>query len=170
MSERRVIGLFGRDDFRIVHLSIQGNHLHHLIEAADRRSLSRGMRSLSINLARAINQTHGSYGPVFAHRYHETQITTARQARNSIAYVLNNWRKHREDFANNRAMTAKLDRYASGLAFDGWCDENGQEVPPFIAPAGYQPLPVSPPTTSLLRSDWRRYGLIELFETPGSLR
>src|SRR5262249_59217203 len=33
-------------DFRIVHLSIQGNHLHFLVEAANKRALSRGMQSL----------------------------------------------------------------------------------------------------------------------------
>ena len=160
----------GGDDFRVVHLSIQGNHFHFLNEATDRRALSRSMRSLTINLARAINREHRSYGPVFAHRYHETQITTPWQARNSIAYVLNNWRKHREDLASIRTMSAKLDVYASGLAFDGWCDENGHAAQQFTIPAGYKPLPVSPPRTSLLRSDWRRFGLIKLFETPGPMR
>ena len=70
----------GNDDFRIVHLSIQTNHLHLLVEAADRRALTRYMQSFAINAARAINQARGVPGKVFAFRYHATQITTPRTA------------------------------------------------------------------------------------------
>jgi len=159
----------GLDDFRIVHGSIQSNHFHLLLEAAHKLALSRGMNSLTVNLARAINEATGGYGRVFEHRYHDTQITTPLQARNAIAYVLNNWRKHGEDLANARTMAAKLDPYASGLSFDGWSSD-GVRVPRFSIPPGYDPLPVSPPTTALLRSEWQLHGLIELFETPGPLR
>jgi putative transposase len=159
----------GRDDFRVVHGSIQENHFHFLMEAADREALSSGMQSVAINLARAINLALGSHGKVFAHRYHVTEITTARQARNSLSYVLNNWRKHRQDFANGRMLSAKLDQYASGLAFDGWCEE-GVGAIRFVVPPGYEPLPVSPPATSLLRSDWQRFGRINVFECPGPIR
>jgi len=141
-----------------------------LVEAADKRALSRGMQSLTINLARALNRELGSHGKVFAYRYHDTQITTPRQARNALAYVLNNWRKHREDVASTRALAAKLDPYASGLAFDGWYEEGAGAVPRFTIPPGYHPLPVSSPATALLGSDWRLFGAIELFETPGALR
>ncbi len=166
---RVLVRYLGREDFRVVHVSIQENHFHFLMEATDRESLSSGMRSLAINLARAINRALGSYGKVFAHRYHVTQITTARQARNSLAYVLNNWRKHRQDFANGRMLTAKLDPYASGLAFDGWC-QNGVGAIRFATPVGYEPLPVSPPSTALLRSEWKRFGRIDVFECPGPIR
>jgi REP element-mobilizing transposase RayT len=166
---RVLVRYVGRDDFRIVHVSIQENHFHLLMEAADREALSNGMRSLAINLARGINRALGSSGKVFAHRYHVTQITTARQARNSLVYVLNNWRKHRQDFANGRMLTAKLDPYASGLAFDGWC-QDGIGAIRFSIPEGYEPLPVSAPRTGLLRSEWKRFGRIDVFECPGPIR
>lgn len=170
-ATHQVLGRYvGRDEFRIAHASIQTNHFHLLVEALDRRALSTGMQSLTINLARGINGALGSYGKIFAHRYHETPITTPRQARNALAYVLNNWRKHREDLSSPRAMAAKLDPYASGLAFDGWREHGVGDVPRFAIPPGYDPLPVSPPTTSLLCSEWRTFGAIELFETPGPLR
>ena len=152
----------GREDFRICHLSIQENHLHFLIEAAGAKALSGGMRSLSSRAAHAINRAYGRRrGKVFGYRYHSTPITTARQARNSLAYVLNNWRKHQQDWVCERASKAKLDPYSSAISFHGW---NGES---FSVPTGYTPLPVSPPTTSLLRSDWKRYGHIGVFEIPG---
>ena len=162
---RRVLARYlGLDDFRVVHLSIQQNHFHFLVEAANRAALTRRMRSLSITLAKAINRELGRLGEVFVQRYHDTQITTARQARNALAYVLNNWRKHREDLESPLTMAAKLDPYSSGISFDGW------DAPPFAIPAGYEPLPVSAPSTWLLRVGWAQFGPIGLFETPGPLR
>ena len=75
-------------DFRVVHASIQKNHLHFLVEAADRKALTRGMQAFAISLARRINVTCGRRGKVFAHRYHATTITNPLQARNALAYVL----------------------------------------------------------------------------------
>jgi REP element-mobilizing transposase RayT len=151
---RRVLAHYlGRADFRIVHVSIQRNHLHLLVEAADRRALTRGMQSFAINAARAIQR---GAGKVFAYRYHATQIKTAQYARNALAYVLNNWRRHREDAHTD----AKLDPYATGIAFRGWT----QRV---LQPTGYEPLPTSPPRTQLLVFDWQRFGRIGLYEQPG---
>jgi REP element-mobilizing transposase RayT len=136
----------GLEDFRIVHLSIQHNHLHLLVEAADRDRLARRMQSFAINAARAINAADGGRrGKVFAYRYHATQIKTPRQARNTLAYVLNNWRRHREDLQTEQTRNAWLDPYASGLSFRGWSGRR------FAIPPGYSPLPVSPPNTALLR-------------------
>jgi len=164
VTRKVLVRYLGRDDFRVVHLSIQNNHFHFLVEATSRSALTRGMHSLSITLAKAINRDLGRRGEVFDHRYHATQITTPRQARNALAYVLNNWRRHREDVANPRTMTAKLDPYASGISFTGW------DAPRFTIPEGYEPLPVSAPSTWLLRVGWAEFGPIGLFEVPGPLQ
>jgi len=163
---RRVLRRYlGHGDFRVVHISIQHNHLHLLVEAADRQVLTRRMQSFAINAARAINRAHdGRLGKVFAYRYHATQIRTPRQARRALAYVLNNWRHHREDQVLGRAFEAAVDPYSSGVSFTGW---NGRR---FLLPDGYKPLPVSPPTTSLLTSRWTRFGRIDPFECPGPVR
>jgi REP element-mobilizing transposase RayT len=155
---------FGRDDFRIVHISIQQNHLHMLIEANDRRALTRGMQSFAINAARAISVAWGRAGKVWAHRYHATQITSPRQARNTLAYVLNNWRRHQQDFANGRMLTAKIDEFSTAILFTGWVGR-----PRWACPKGYVPLPASPPRTDLLARAWQRFGLIDPFEAPGPL-
>src|SRR5437870_1989585 len=37
-----------KDDFRVVHYSVQGNHIHLVVEAADEVALSRGMQGLAV--------------------------------------------------------------------------------------------------------------------------
>ena len=59
-----------RFGFRLVHFSVQGNHLHLIVEAADKRALSRGMQGLAIRLARRVNGALGRSGSMFADRYH----------------------------------------------------------------------------------------------------
>jgi hypothetical protein len=120
------------------------------------------MQSFAINAARAINASDGGCGKVFAYRYHASQIETARYARSALAYVLNNWRKHRLDYEHPVARRAKLDPYASGLSFRGWTRA-------FAPPPGFELLPVSAPRTGLLAHAWRRYGSIDPQETPGPL-
>lgn len=150
----------GRSEFRIVHVSIQHNHLHLIVEARDARALTRGMQSFAISVARAINADSRRVGSVFAGRYHATQITSARQSRNALAYVLNNWRRHREDVVDARCLHAQLDPYSSAISFDGWTRTFG-------VPAGYQPLPVSSPQTELLRRGWLQHGRLDPWEVPG---
>jgi len=41
------------DAFRIVHISIQRNHLHLIVEAADKQALRRGMQRFAIRAARS---------------------------------------------------------------------------------------------------------------------
>ena len=147
-------------DFRVVHASIQKNHLHFLVEAGDRHALTRGMQAFAISLARRINVTCGRRGKVFAHRYHATTITNPLQARNALAYVLNNWRHHREDERNLRARTAALDPYSTALAFDGWREATAWTAPDFA------PLPAARPETWLLKIGWRHHPLISVYEVP----
>ena len=143
--------------FRIVHFSIQHNHLHFLVEADDRRQLSRGMQSLTISLARQINRACGRRGKVFAHRYHATSIRSPRQARNALSYVLNNWRHHHED----RHSAAALDQFSSAISFGGWTGATR-----FAIPTDYTPLPVAQAETWLLRLGWTRHAAIDWLEVP----
>jgi hypothetical protein len=45
-----------RDGFRLVHYSIQGNHLHAIVEARGTEALGRGMMAIGIRFARAVNR------------------------------------------------------------------------------------------------------------------
>jgi REP element-mobilizing transposase RayT len=146
----------GRDDFRVIHASIQNTHFHFLVEATSSKVLTRAIRSLTIRLSHALT---GGRGKVFEQRYHAVQIRTPRQARNTLAYVLNNWRRHSAALGD-----APVDPYSSGVTFTEW-----SEPVRFTVPADYVPLPMSPPRTSLLRSEWKQFGRIDPFERPGPL-
>ena len=84
--------------FRICHFSVQGNHIHLLVEATDRQALSRGVQGLAIRMARAVNRTLRRRGRVWADRYHRRDLATPREVRHALTYVLENARKHRPDF------------------------------------------------------------------------
>src|SRR5688572_6832780 len=83
-----------RDGFRLVHYSVQSNHLHLIVEAKDRPSLSRGMQALQVRSARALNRIWKRTGSVFADRYFDRILKSPRQVRNALCYVFNNARKH----------------------------------------------------------------------------
>lgn len=94
---RRILRAFSRangESFRLTHYSVQGNHLHLMVEAADTRSLSRGMQGLGVRLARAINELMGTTGSVFADRFHAHVLRSPSEVAKAIAYVLNNFAKH----------------------------------------------------------------------------
>ncbi len=139
-----------RTDYRVVHASIQSNHLHLLIEADDKAALSRGMQGFAISAAKRLNrELRRRKGEVFAFRYHATPITSPTQARNAIAYVLNNWRRHR----NDARAPHRIDPYSSADRFFGTPRD--------------QSLPCIRPTSWLLGDGWTRAGPIDTDEIPG---
>src|SRR5262249_42488123 len=54
-----------RGEYRIVHFSIQGNHVHLLVEAEDRDALRSGSQGLAIRFARAFNRVFKRSGKVW---------------------------------------------------------------------------------------------------------
>ena len=102
-------------------------------------------------------------GPVARSRFGVVvRIARGRQLLSTYASELRAWRRHREDVASRHTVGVKVDPYSSGLSFDGWIGR-----PRFRPPADYVPLPVSPAQTDLLRFEWKRHGLVDLFERPG---
>src|SRR5262245_54317806 len=114
--------LVGGDRFglRLCHYSIQTDHLHLIVEAADRKALTRGIQGLTIRIARAINRLMQRRGKVFADRYHAHLLSNPREVRNSLHYVLNNARKHCRERAQTAPHSAWIDPYSSAAYFDGW--------------------------------------------------
>ena len=148
-----------KDGFRICHYSIQGNHLHLICEATDERLLARGVQGFSSLVARRINRLLGRRGKVFADRYHCRALTTPREVRNALSYVLNNWRRHGED----RGTWWKTDPFSSADAFDGWTI--GVVKPPSERDG---PAPVAPAESWLLTTGWKLFHpLISPTEVPG---
>jgi putative transposase len=79
---------------RIAHYSIQGNHLHLIVEADDSTALSRGMQGLSIRVAKRLNARLQRSGAVFVERYHAQVLQSRRGVANAIRYVAGNYRHH----------------------------------------------------------------------------
>ena len=135
-TARALTGAFraanGRFGFQLVHYSIQGNHLHLIVEAEDRASLSRGMQGLAIRCARALNRAHRRAGKVFADRFHAHSLRTRRETVRALRYVLENAARH-GDFTPR-------DPYSS----QRWLRRPPDET-----------APVRPPRTWLLRVGWR---------------
>jgi REP element-mobilizing transposase RayT len=102
-----------RTDFRVVHFSIQGNHIHAIVEANGKRSFALGVRALSIRLARRLNVMMDRRGPVFADRYHAHVLRTPGEARNAIRYVLGNFESHAARRGEPRSTKGWVDPFSS---------------------------------------------------------
>jgi REP element-mobilizing transposase RayT len=160
-----------REDFRIVHMSIQRDHVHLIVEADSKSALSRGVRGFSISAARQINKAiterggDRRTGKVIGDRFHARPLTSPRAVRNTLAYVLNNYRHHREDRAAF-AQAWKADPFSSGPLFFGWKE---LEASPILWPLRptYHPLIVFRPRTWLLQNWDRFHPLISVREVPG---
>ena len=163
-----------RERFRIVHISIQRTHVHMLVEADDKMALARGMQGFQISAARNINTALGvdkyrrRRGPVFADRYHVEVITSPRRARHALSYILNNWRKHRED-QQGLAATWLVDPFSSGILFPDWQELEDKALMWPIRET-YDPLVVYRPKTWLLSEGWKLQGSISAREVPSKRR
>ena len=164
-----------REDFRIVHLSLQHDHVHLLVEANDKAALARGMQGFQISAAKHLNAAISKErsgvprrGAVFPDRYHPVVITSPTQARHALSYVVNNWRKHRED----RSAIARgwlVDWFSSAPLFRDW-QEHGDNARLLEHPPSYDPLLVRDPRTWLLSTGWKICGPISYRAVPSALR
>ena len=152
--ERSFAAACERGRFRLVHYSIQNDHVHAIVEATSARNLASGMKSVGSRLARAVNRVFSRRGPALADRYHRHVLRTPREVRNALAYVLLNARRHLAKLGRTLPRMARLDPASSGRFFSGWNRR-------FQPASSLHPPPVAPPHTWLLRIGWRRHGLID---------
>jgi len=130
------------DEFRIVQFSIQADHVHVIVEAADKRSLSLGVAGFRIRAARAVNRALCRVGPIWNGKYHAHVLRTPGEARTAFVYVLQNWKKHIRHASG-------IDPCSSGPWFDGWVR------PP---PPAETSSPAARPRTWLGTSGWMEKG------------
>ncbi len=105
----------GKPGFRVVHYSVQGNHLHLIVEADDKQALSRGMQGLAIRAARALNHLMRRSGRVLADHYYAHILKTPREVARALAYVRENYRHHASQFGETLAPGYR-DPYATQVA------------------------------------------------------
>ena len=125
----------GADRFgvRVVQFSVQGNHIHLLVEAPDRDALARAMKGLSVRFAKGLNRMMGRSGRVIADRFHSHVLATPSEVRRAMDYIRNNARKHAAQWG---------DHYSASY------------VDPFSSDRRDILLPTA--TTWLVREGWRR--------------
>ncbi|MCP3918291.1 MAG: hypothetical protein GY711_22315 [bacterium] len=147
-----------RNGFRLNHFSVQGNHLHFIVEATNRTALSRGLQGLSVRIARALNKVWRRTGKVFADRYFDRILRTQKEVRNALQYVLKNTDHHKTHAKTQRPLEADpIDIFCSGMFFDGWREFRLEEL------GASEPPPLVPARTWLQRVGWRRHGLLSVY-------
>ncbi len=150
-----------RPGFRLCHYSVQDDHIHLIVEAKNRAAMTAGMRSVNIRIGQGMNKQLGrERGTVIADRYHEEFLASPRQVRNTLAYVLNNGRRHVYKDTRETCKRDWLDPCSSAQYFDGW--KGVKDPVPITADA-----PVVAPRTFLLKKLWRKRGLIDINTIPG---
>jgi putative transposase len=117
-----------KDDFRVLHFSIQADHLHLVVEADSERAdpgkpgkrgykpLRSGLSGLQIMFARRLNMMLKRKGNVWADRYHRHDLKTPREVHNGFAYVFDNYVHH--GWWSSRE--GGVDPFSSACAFEGW--------------------------------------------------
>lgn len=133
---------------RIVHYSVQTNHVHLICEAQDEVALSRGMKGLGVRLSRRLNALWRRSGRVLADRYHAHVLTQPREVWNALRYVLQN-------AAHHGIHLGEPDPCSSARWFDGWAGSRNED-------AAHGPSPLPTARSWLLTVGWRRHGSIPL--------
>ncbi|MBK8096415.1 MAG: transposase [Planctomycetes bacterium] len=151
--------------FRLCHFAVLNDHLHLIVEAQDRVSLSRGIQGLLVRIARKLNKLWARKGKVFADRYHDHILKSPRATRNALRYVLQNSRHAAlaRSAARGRMVDASqpIDTFTSAPWFDGFRQP--------IRVRGLEAIvrPITGARTWLLAIGWRRHGLLDLTPATG---
>jgi REP element-mobilizing transposase RayT len=148
-----------RFDMRLVHFSVQANHVHLIVEVDGQRALARAMQALATRLACHLNRRLGRHGRVFADRYHARALRTPLEVRRALVYVLHNHRHHHA----GAGSPSRFDVLSSARYFDGFTLELARYAR--RATSEEEP-PVAPARTWLLRIGWRRHGLLSPTDVP----
>jgi REP element-mobilizing transposase RayT len=152
-----------RHGFRVVHYSIQCDHVHLLIEAHSNHSIACGMKSVGARLGKLANRLFQRSGKVLDGRYHSRPLRTPLEVHRALRYVLLNHLHHAAQRRRPKHLSDRLraqpDPASSGRWFDGW-----QTV--ITPPNADDTREVAPARTWLLHTGWRRHGLIQPADVP----
>jgi REP element-mobilizing transposase RayT len=147
---------------RLVHFSVQSNHLHLIVEVDDRRALSRAAQGLATRLALRLNARLGRRGKAFADRYHARSLRTPLEVRRALVYVLHNHRHHH----SGSGRPSRFDPFSSAAYFYGFTVAVSSWPTESFAPPSEPPVVRA--TTWLLRKGWQLHGPISPNDAPAS--
>ncbi len=95
------------EDGLLCDFSVQNDHLHLVMDAANSRAMRIAVSGLAIRVAKAINALCGRKGRVFDDRYHARVLRTPTEVRQVRHYVRDNYRKHlRERLQTERTQAS----------------------------------------------------------------
>ena len=115
---------------------------------------------------------------VFGERYRAEYLTSPRQVRNALVYVLQNAKRRAMEMLDLGPQVLRrdwVDPLSSAAYFDGWKKSCRRWIPPPGAELeandsrAIQP-PVVAPTTWQLTTGWKRLGAIDTGELPAAAR
>jgi REP element-mobilizing transposase RayT len=91
---KRAIQNARKQGLRVIHFSLEYDHVHLLIEAENNTTLGKGMQAFGVTFSKAINRVRKTTGKVYKHRYHFKAITSPKQLKNVMSYIFKNGVKH----------------------------------------------------------------------------
>jgi putative transposase len=116
---------------RVVHFSVQANHIHLIVEACNALSLTRGMQGLMVRIARAVNRTAAGSGRVFDDHSFARELRTPAEVRRAVRYVLDNAMLHAGESprTDTCASSAPLVAPRTWLLAVGWLRSRAGPLP-----------------------------------------
>ena len=94
---------------KIIHFSLEKNHVHLYVESQNNEILGRAMKAFGVSLVKKINRHFKTNGSCYKTRYHLHILRSATEVKRVIHYILNNGIKHRR-------TSSLIDPYNSSLA------------------------------------------------------
>jgi hypothetical protein len=93
---------------KIIHYSLEHDHIHLYAESSDNKILGKGMKALGVSLVKKINITFKRRGTCYKTRYHLRILRSVSEVKNVINYILKNGIKHKR-------TNSVIDPYNSAL-------------------------------------------------------
>lgn len=91
---------------KIIHYSLEHDHVHLYMECDDNEILGRSMKAFGVTLVKKMNKYFHKKGSAYKHRYRLRILKSASEVKNVINYILKNGMKHKRtnrvfDFYNS---------------------------------------------------------------------
>jgi len=106
---------------RIIHFTVQRDHIHFLIEAQNKKQLGQSMRALSISLTKRLSRVLAKKIKALKTRYHLHILKSLKEIKNVANYIQNNGKKHRvvlnKDFYSSHISPQDFDPTEPFLKF-----------------------------------------------------
>jgi putative transposase len=148
-----------RRGVRVVHYTIQDNHLHLIVEASNKTELARGLQRVFSRIAFEVNRVAKRHGRLFRERHHREALTTPTHTRRALVYVLFNGRKHRLQKGHPMSDVLRwIDPCSTTAWFEGWSRDFAPTRSMLERTRAGPCAPAAKPETWLARVGWLRGG------------